>query len=156
MGITAGLIIAGVGAAAAVGGAAMQADATSDAQSSANRANALAAAGQNASSFFNYLSSRGVNIQQLVAKYPDITSEYERVRAQGERRDFNTWLSAALQANPSHPIWNDIASPTAGNGAQNTTLPAWALDANGNPLQPALLQQIVDIQAGRTGPANAP
>jgi hypothetical protein len=151
----AGLTIA-AGAAASIGGAAMTADATRDAQNSANKANAQAAAQQSAQSFQNYLSSRGVNLQQLLQKYPEFGTEYNRARASGEQRDFNTWIQAALQAQPGHPIWNDIANPTIGTGAQNTTLPAWALDANGQPLQPSLLNQLVSIYSGTNVAANAP
>lgn len=140
------LWIAGGTVVAGVGGALISADATQDAQASANRANALAAAQQSSQSFSNYLSSRGINLQQLLQKYPEFQQEYERVRASGEKRDFNTWLAAALQEQPSHPIWNDIANPRIGSGAQNTTLPAWAVDANGNPLQPSLLNQLVQLQ----------
>ena len=145
-----------VAGAATAGGAAISADATADAQREQNKAAAQSAMGQSAQSFFNYLSGRGINIQQLVAKYPEFQSEYARVQAAGERRDFSTWLAAALQADPAHPIWNDIASPTPGSGAQNTTLPAWAVDANGQPLQPALLQQLVALASGQNTPDKAP
>lgn len=135
------LISAVVGAA----GAGVSASGTQAAQAAANRAAALAAAQQSANSLFNYLSSRGIDTQQLLKSFPEFETEYNRARAQGETRDFNTWLAAAMQAQPSHPIWDAIARPTVATGAQNTTLPAWALDANGNPLQPALLQQLVAI-----------
>lgn len=132
---------------AAIGGAGalVSATGTQAAQEAANRAAALSAAQQSAQSLFNYLSARGINTQQLLKSFPEFQTEYERVRAQGETRDFNTWLAAAIQAQPNHPIWDAIARPTVATGAQNTTLPAWALDANGNPLQPALMQQLVAI-----------
>jgi hypothetical protein len=124
---------------------------TADAQREQNRQLALAAAQQNAQQFYNYLSSRGINFQQLVAQHPDLLAEYQRVRASGDTRDFPTWAAAALQAAPTHPIWNDIAAPTIGRGAQNTTLPAWALDARGNPIQPSLMDDLASIYANRGG-----
>lgn len=150
------LIGAGVGA---LGGY-LSASGTASAQSDQNRAAAQAAAAQSAQSFLNYLSGRGVNIQQIVANDPRGAGfwqqQYAQSQAKGDKRDFNTWFVAALQAAPSDPIWTVISSPTVGNGAQNTTLPAWALDAQGNPLQPSLLAQLVGIQSGANSPATAP
>lgn len=148
--------IAGATVVAGVGGALVGAEGTKDAQNAANQASAQQAAAQSSQSFQNYLQSRGVNIQQLLQKYPEFQTEYNRARAAGEKRDFNTWIKAALEANPGHPIWNDINNPTVGAGAANTTLPAWAVDANGQPLQPSLLNQLVAIQSGTNLAANAP
>lgn len=141
----------------------LSASGTSDAQSAANKAAAQSAAAQSAQSFLNYLSSRGINVQQLIANDPrgaDFwTGQYNSSKAAGDKRDFNTWFAAALQAAPTDQIWNAIANPSSAGAAQNTTLPSWAVDANGNPLQPSLLQQLVGIQSGTsaaTSPATAP
>jgi hypothetical protein len=144
-----GAVVGGIGGALSAGG-------TADAQSAQNKAAAQQAAAQSAQSFYNYLASRGINLQQLVAQYPEFQNEYNRVKAAGEKRDFQTWLVAAIQADQSHPIWNAIANPAGTAGAANTTLPAWAVDANGNPLQPALLQQLVAQANGSNNPATAP
>lgn len=137
----------------------LSASGTSDAQSAANKAAAQNAAAQSAQSFLNYLSSRGINVQQLIANDPRgptfWTDQYKSLPA-GDGRDFNTWFAAALQASPTDPAWDVIANPSASGAAQNTTLPAWAVDANGNPLQPSLLQQLVGIQSGTNTAATAP
>lgn len=154
--VTLALIGAGVGAAGQIGGGLLSGMGTQNAQAAQNKAAAQAAAAQSAQSWQNYLSSRGINIQQLVQKYPDIAQEYQSAVQRGDKRDFNTWLYSALAAAPNHPIWDDIASPTPGNGAANVRLPAWALDAQGNPLEPSLLQQLIGIGTGANNPATAP
>lgn len=127
---------------------------TQQAQNQANAAAAQAAAMQSAQSFANYLSSRGVSLQQVVAAHPEYQSEWNRVKAAGDKRDFQTWLYDHLRSNPNDNLWKEINSGSV--GAQNTTLPAWAVDANGNPLQPALLQQLLGINTGANNPATAP
>lgn len=143
-----GAVVGGVGGLLSGEGAA-------SAQSAANRAQAQAAAQQSAQAFSNYLSSRGINLQQLVqndSRGPDFwTQQYANAQAQGDRRDFQSWLVAAIQAAPTDPIWNAIANPAAAGGAQNTSLPAWAVDANGQPLQPSLLQAAVEAYNKQQG-----
>lgn len=133
---------------------------TADAQSAQNKALAQQAAAQSAQSFLNYLSSRGLNVQQLIANDPRgsafWTGQYANAQAQGDKRDFNTWFVAALQAAPTDPAWDTIANPNLTGAAQNTTLPAWAVDAQGNPLQPSTLQQLIAISSGANNPATAP
>lgn len=135
--IAAGLAAAG-GIASGVG--------TAQAQNQANSAGARAAAQQGAASFFNYLSSRGINIQAIAAANPTIVQSYQQLQAQGDKRDFQTFIYQFMQANPTTTLWNAIDNPTTANGgAQNTTLPTWATTGTGAALQPALLQQLLTI-----------
>lgn len=127
---------------------------TKSAQNAANAAAQQAAAMQSAQSFANYLSSRGISLQQIAAANPRFQTEFARIQAAGDKRDFQTWLFDHLRQNPTDPAWQQIN--TGSVGAQNTTLPAWAVDANGNPLQPALLQQLLGISTGANNPATAP
>lgn len=137
-----GAVVGGVGGYLSASG-------TADAQSAQNRAGDKQAAMQSAQAFSNYLASRGISIQQVAAANPQLEAEYERVRAAGDRRDFNTWLFEHLRNAPSDPVWAQINSGQVGTA--NTTLPTWAVDENGNPLQPAMLQQLVaQSNAGRT------
>lgn len=134
------LIGAGIGA---IGGY-LSGSGAADSQDQQNKAAAQAAAAQSAQSFLNYLSSRGINIQQVIAsdpRGPDFwTNEYAKAKAGGTRDDFNSWFVRAIQAAPSDIIWNTIASPTAGTGAQNTTLPDYA-QIGGLPAQPVIADQ---------------
>lgn len=134
------------------GGAYLSARGTADAQTTQNKATAQQAAAESAQSFYNYLASQGTNLQQLVSQFPEFQQEYERIRALGEKRDFQTWLVTAIKDDYSHPIWDAIARPAGTAGAANRKLAAWAVDANGNPLEPALLKQLLNIQQGL--PAN--
>ncbi len=149
-GAAAGATVAGpygavVGGLLGAAGGYLSASGTAESQAAANKVAAQNAAAQSAQSWQNYLASRGINLQQLVAQFPDLQQTYQEALARGDKRDFNTWLYAALQAAPNHPIWDAIANPAGTAGAANTTLPAWAVDANGNPLQPSTLQDIVSI-----------
>jgi len=124
-----GAVVGGVGGYLSASG-------TADAQSAQNKSAAQNAAAQSSQSFLNYLSSRGINVQQLIAndpRGPDFwTGQYNSSKAAGDKRDFNTWFTAAIQAAPTDPVWDSIANPTAIGAAQNTTLPAWAVDAQIN------------------------
>lgn len=132
----------------------LSASGTQSAQNQQNAAAAQQAAMQSAQSFNNYLSSRGISIQQIAAANPRFETEYARVKAAGDKRPFDVWLYDHLKANPSDSAWQQIN--TGSVGAQNTTLPNWAVDASGNPLQPSLLNQLVGIQSGANNPATAP
>lgn len=154
-----GLVAAGIVGAAAVGGG-LAAYGTSRAQSAQNKAAAQSAATQSAQSFYDYLSSRGVNIQQIVANDPRgpnfWTDQYKIARQQGTKADFNTWLYQALKAAPSDPVWDTIANPTAGNGAQNTTQPSY-VQIGGQAAQPVIAGLAGQIFQNQTnGTANLP
>lgn len=147
---------AGVGAIVGGVGGYLSASGTSEAQAAQNKAAAQNAASQSSQAWQNYLASRGINIQQLIAQFPDIQRSYQEALARGDKRDFDTWVYAALKAAPNHPIWNAIANPAGTAGAANTTLPAWAVGPDGKPLQPELLAQILGINSGAANPATAP
>ncbi len=132
----------------------LSASGTQSAQNQQNAAAAQQAAMQSAQAFNNYLSSRGISLQQVAAANPRFEQEYNRVRAAGDKRSFDVWLYEHLRSAPNDPAWQQIN--TGSVGAQNTTLPNYAVDANGNPLQPSLLNQLVGIQSGTNNPANAP
>lgn len=147
IGTAIGALVGGVGGYLSASG-------TQSAQNQANQQAAQQAAMQSAQAFANYLSSRGISLQQVAAANPQLEAEFNRIKAAGERRDFQTWLYDHLRNNPSDPVWTQINSGRV--GAQNTTLPTWAVDANGNPLQPALLEDLVGIYSGANNPATAP
>ena len=148
VGTAIGAVIGGVGGYLSGSG-------TQSAQNQQNSAAAQQAAMQSAQSFNNYLSSRGISIQQVAAANPRFEQEYARVKAAGDRRTFDVWLYDHLRSAPNDPAWQQIN--TGSVGAQNTTLPNYAVDANGNPLQPSLLNQLVGIQSGAPNiPAGAP
>lgn len=148
----------GVGAIAGgiigAGGALLSGAGTSAAQSQANAAAAQNAAAQSAQSFLNYLSSRGTNIQQIIANDPRgpqfWQNQYQQSVAAGDHRDFNTWFVAAINNARGDPIWTTIASPTIGNGAQNTTLPDY-VTIGGAPAQPAIANAATNLYQGATG-----
>lgn len=142
------LIGGGLGA---IGGL-LTGEGTADAQQEANRVAAQNAATQSAQAFQNYLSSRGVNLQQVLAADPRGAqfwqNQYQNSVAKGDRRDFNTWLVAALQAAPADPIWDTIAHPTASTGAQNTTLPDY-VQIGGQAAQPVIADQAAKLFQGQ-------
>lgn len=128
----------------------LSASGTASAQSAQNKAGAQAAATQNYQALSNYLASRGVNIQQLVAQYPEFQQEFARVQAAGDKRSFNDWFASAF-ANlaPNHPLLENIANPAGTAGAANTTLPAWAVGPDGKAIQPQLYQQLLGISTSQ-------
>lgn len=137
-----GAVVGGVGGYLSASG-------TAGAQTAQNKAAAQQAAAQSAQSFSNYLASRGINLQQIIANDPRGSDfwpgQYKIAQAGGEKGDFSTWVYKALQNAPSDPVWDLIANPAGTAGAANTTLPPWAVDAQGNPLQPSILNSIVGV-----------
>src|SRR6187402_3570649 len=143
IGAIAGGLIGGVGGYLSASG-------TSSAQSAQNKAAAQAAATQNYQALSNYLASRGVNLQQLVAQYPEFQQEYARVKAAGDKRNFNDWFASAFaNLSPNHPLLENIANPAGTAGAANTTLPAWAVGPDGKAIQPQLYQQLLGISTSQ-------
>lgn len=133
------LIAAGLAAAGSVASSV----GTANAQSKANRAQALAAGQQSAQSFYNYLSSRGIDLQKISAAHPELYQSWQTLDKSKDKRDFQTWLWAHLQSHPNDAIWDEISSPTPfGTGAANTTLPSWAT-IGGNAAQPTLFSQLI-------------
>lgn len=152
--------IAGATLVAGIGGAALNAAGTSAAQSSQNKALAQNAASTNAANFFQGLAARGTNVQQIIKNDPRGSNfwpqQYAAAQAKGDKRDFDTWFVSAINASKSDPIWDLIANPAGTSGAANTTLPAWAVDANGKQIQPELYNQLVAQANGAANPAKAP
>lgn len=139
--------IAGATIVAGIGGAAINAAGTSAAQSAQNKAMAQNAAVVNAENFFQGLAARGTNVQQIIKNDPRGSNfwpqQYAAAQAKGDKRDFDTWFVSAINASKSDPIWDLIANPAGTSGAANTTLPAWAVDAKGQQIQPALYNQLI-------------
>lgn len=124
--------VAGAGIIGSVAGASISASGTEEAQQLANQQAAANAAAQSSQAFSNYLSSRGINIQQLASSNPNVMAQFQ---ASGSG-NFNDFIYNYLNANPQDPLWAEIANPSAGQ-SQNTTLPAYA-EINGQAAQPAL------------------
>lgn len=145
-----------IGGVAGLVGGGLGAIGTQNQQQLTNQQLQAIAAQRSARDFIAYLSSRGINFNELVRAHPEFITDWNRARAAGDTRDFETFAVAAIKAAPTNPIWDDIANSTIGSGAQNTTLPAWAVDAQGRPLQPSLLNSLVGIYSGTQGGAARP
>lgn len=145
-------------AGAQVLGSILTADATRDAQNSANRTNIRLAEQASTDRFNAYLVSRGINpgliglpgtADALEPHMDGLRAEYDRVKATGmDRRSFNQWLQDFLRDNPTSEPARALASESV-----NTTLPLWA-ELGGAPAEEALFNKILGLSPALSDPTS--